>query len=350
MAGTFNNFVLVDGYQLGSSDGYFTSPFIDVSDKSLVSFSVVFTGGSASGTVKLQQSNDLQFTGGNSVYPLHVGSPASINDTNDCVAVSGTGQVVSQSVSGSKSYPLELKNFGAKWVRLWFFGNGGASTALDLGRAAGFGALAASTLTSTGATIVNGDLGLYSGTSVTGFPPGTVTGTQHITDTAAHNAQTDALSAYTTGQALAGGTTIVAGTYANGAVITPGVYKATSSLNFTGGIVTLDAGGNPDATFAFQIATTLVTASATQIVLANGASANNVTFLVGTSATLGTTTVFSGSIIANTAITDNGGSTVNGRLMALTAAVTLNDTIVTVPMAVPVGSSQMDVFVCAKRA
>lgn len=200
-----------------------------------------------------------------------------------------------------------------------------------------FGALASSTLTNTGSTIVEGDIGLYPGTSITGFPPGIYTGTEHLTDGTAHAGETSANAAYVAGQALAGGTVIAGGTIGTGTTLTPGVYKATSSLNLTGGTVTLDGGGNPNAVFIFQIASTLVTASSTQVVLVGGAQPQNVFWFVGSSATLGTGTQMVGTIIANASITDNGGSTIQGRLIALTAAVTLNDTTIIVPGAQAAG-------------
>jgi hypothetical protein len=190
-----------------------------------------------------------------------------------------------------------------------------------------FAVLGASTVTNTGPTVVTGDVGVSPGTSITGFPPGTATGGTHSNDSDAIAAAVTLNAAYLAAQAPQGGTLIVAGTYANGAVITPGVYFATSSLNLTGGTVTLNGAGN----YTFQIASTLVTASNTIIALTNGANAANVTWAVGSSATLGTGTVFNGSILALVSITDNGGSTVNGQLFASTAAVTLNDTTVTIP-------------------
>lgn len=133
MSGTFNAFKLVDGYQLNATDGYsYTSAFFDVSDKSLVSISVVFTGGSPAGTVKVQQSNDLQFTGGNSVLPLHIANTSYPNDTTDSVAIAGIGQVVSQSVSGAGSYPLELKLLGSHWLRIVYTASGNVNTQLDV--------------------------------------------------------------------------------------------------------------------------------------------------------------------------------------------------------------------------
>ena len=146
----------------------------------------------------------------------------------------------------------------------------------------------------------------------------------------AHNGQTAALAVYTAGQALPAGTTVASVT--TGTVFTPGTYTASSSLNFVGGTVILNGGGNPNAVFTFQIGSTLVTASATSISCINGAQPQNVFWLVGSSATLGTTTTIAGNIIAQASITDNGGSTVDGTLVALTAAITLNDTTITVPV------------------
>lgn len=203
-----------------------------------------------------------------------------------------------------------------------------ASGIINLGNGTLFGVLASSTVTNTGSTTVSGNIGVSPGSAITGFPPGSLTGTKHTADVAAASAQSAALVAYTAGKALPG-TTIVAGTYANGAMIAPGVYTASSSLNLTGGIVTLDGYGNPDASWIFQIGSTLVTASSTVIQLTGGASAQNVFWLVGSSATLGTDTTFVGNIIAYASITDNGGSNVTGSLIALNAAVNLNDTTVT---------------------
>ena len=194
----------------------------------------------------------------------------------------------------------------------------------------GFAVLAGSTITNTGFTVITGDLGLYPGTSVTGFPPGTVSGTQHITDAAALAGQTALSAQYSTAIALTPTITFPPIHDIGGAVLIPGVYKEPSSLGITG-TVTLDAGGNPNATWTFQIGSTLITASSAVVSLINGAQAANVTWAVGSSATLGTGTNFVGSILAVASITDSGGSTVTGRLLAGSAAVTLNDTTITVP-------------------
>jgi hypothetical protein len=200
---------------------------------------------------------------------------------------------------------------------------------LNLGAAAPFGVLASSTVTNTGASVVHGDLGLSPGSSVTGFPPGIVTGTQHITDATAAAAQLAATSAFTTGNALPGGVTIVGDL--GGQTLTSGVYKSASSAAITG-TLRLDAQGNPNAFWVFQIGSTLTTAAGNSTVaLINGAVAANVFWLVGSSATLGTNTTFVGTIIAQASITATTGAAITGRLLAQTAAVTLDTNIIFVP-------------------
>jgi hypothetical protein len=200
--------------------------------------------------------------------------------------------------------------------------------------AAGFAVIAYSTITNTGNSVLTGNLGLYPGTSVTGFPPGTVSGTQYIDDATAQNAINAAQATYNAIVAMPAGTTIVGGTL-GGLTLTPGVYTASSSASLTG-TLTLDAQGNPDAQWIFQIGSTLTTASASTVNIINGGVPGNVFWQVGSSATLGTTTTFQGNIIAQASITANTSASVNGRLFALTGAVTLGDNAVTaVPLAPP---------------
>lgn len=198
--------------------------------------------------------------------------------------------------------------------------------------ACGFGILAATTITNTGATIVDGDLGLSPGTSVTGFPPGLVLGETHITDVEAADAQIALTAAYLDLEGRSGGTP-VAGDL-GGQTLTPGIYKSTSSLAVTTDNLTLDAQGNEDAVFIFQIASTLLLSSARQIILAGGAQAKNVLWQVGSSATLETTSVFKGSILALTSIAAQTGASVEGRLLARNGAVTLDTNSVVVPSCV----------------
>jgi Ice-binding-like len=210
-------------------------------------------------------------------------------------------------------------------------GSAGAATAtaavpVPLGTAANFAVLGAATVTNTGATTIKGDLGLSPGTSVTGFPPGQVTGTVYTADSVALKAQADLTTAYNDAAALAATATIPV--ELGGTTETPGVYASPAGTFGITGTLTLNAQGNPAAVFVFKAASTLITASASNVKLINGAKAANVFWLVGSSATLGTYSTLRGNIMALASITVTTGVTIHGRALARTAAVTLDtDTI-----------------------
>jgi len=189
-----------------------------------------------------------------------------------------------------------------------------------------FSVLAGSTVTNTGSTVITGDVGVSPGTVVTGFPPGLASGAIHTADGAAAQAQATLTVAYNDAAGRSGATT-KAGDL-GGQTLTAGVYKSTSSLGITGDL-TLDAQGNPDAVFIFQIASSLTTASASRIVLIGSAKACNVFWQVGSSATLGTTSVFKGNIMALTSITITTGVNLEGRALARNGAVTLDSDVIT---------------------
>ncbi len=188
-----------------------------------------------------------------------------------------------------------------------------------------FSVLAGTTVTNTGSTTVSGDVGVCPGTAITGFPPGTTGGTIHIADGVASLAQATLTAGYIDAAGRAGGTS-EAGDLV-GKTLTAGVYTSTSSLANSGQL-TLDAQGNPNAVFIFQIASTLITGSGSQIILANGASACNVFWQVGSSATLGTDSSFAGTIMALTSITIDTGVTLDGRALARNGAVTLDSDVI----------------------
>src|ERR1044071_7301290 len=203
---------------------------------------------------------------------------------------------------------------------------------VPLASASTFGVLAASTVTSTSGTTVNGDLGLSPGTAVTGFPPGIVNGTIHAADAAAAQAQADLTIAYNNAAGRTVGAITLAGNL-GGQTLTPGLYKSTSSLEISSGDLTLDAQGDPNAVFIFQIASTLTMTSGRQVILSGGAKAANIFWQVGSSATLGTTSVLKGNILALASITVTTGAVVEGRLLARTGAVTLDSNTVAIPTA-----------------
>jgi hypothetical protein len=116
-----------------------------------------------------------------------------------------------------------------------------------------------------------------------------------------------------------------------GRTLAPGLYLSTSSLEISSGDLTLDAQGDEDAVFIFQMASTLTTTAGRQIILSGGARATNVFWQVGSSATLGTTSVFHGTILADQAITMGTGAIMNGRLLARIAAVALDSNPIVTP-------------------
>jgi Ice-binding-like/Bacterial Ig-like domain len=198
----------------------------------------------------------------------------------------------------------------------WTFttGNGLAPGAVPLGSASAFGIMATSAITCVPTCIINGDVSLAPGTSITGPP--TVNGTIHVNDTVALQAENDLLAAYNKAKGLPPGTNISGGAdlgalYPSG--IPPGTYTSGSTMLVSTPLV-LDAGGNANAVWVFQIGSSLTTTA--NVTLANGAQAKNVFWVPTASATIGSGTTFDGTIIAGVSTTAVTGSTINGRILA----------------------------------
>ncbi|MFJ6197391.1 ice-binding family protein [Micromonospora sp. NPDC092111] len=201
-----------------------------------------------------------------------------------------------------------------------------ATLPVPLGTAADFAVLAGTTVTNTGLTTINGDLGVSPGTAVTGFPPGQMNGVIHSNDSAAVQAQSDLVVAYN--DAVGRTATDAVGTELGGTTLTAGVYNSASGTFGITGTLTLDGQGDPNAVFIFKAASTLITAAASTVNLINGVQSCNVFWQVGSSATLGANSTLRGDLLALTSITVGAGLEVDGRTLAINGAVTLDtDTI-----------------------
>ena len=198
-----------------------------------------------------------------------------------------------------------------------------AQLPVGLGSAATFAVVAGTAVTNTGASVLSGDLGAD---TVTGFPPGTLSGKTHRGDAAAARAQADTATAYD--DLAARGPAAPVAAELGGQTLAPGVHSG-GALGLTG-TLTLDAGGDPAAVFVVRAASTLTTAAGSSVVLAGGASACNVFWQIGSSATLGADSQLAGSLLAKVSVTAGNHVTVAGRLLAQ-AAVSLDADTVSTP-------------------
>jgi len=202
-----------------------------------------------------------------------------------------------------------------------------APASVGLGTAKSFAVLAGETITNAGPTKITGDIGLHPGSAVTGFSSVTYVGALHIHDGVALQAKNALVTAYNDAAGRTPVTTIA--TELGGQVVKAGVYDSTAGTFVVTGTLTLDAEGDSQAVFVFQMASTLITAPGSSVALVNGANACNVFWQVGSSATLDTTTSFKGTIMALTSIALKTGATLQGRALARNGAVTLDTNVIT---------------------
>jgi hypothetical protein len=195
---------------------------------------------------------------------------------------------------------------------------------ISLGTAQNFGVLGGSTVTNTHVTTVNGNVGVSPGSAVTGFPPGVVVGGAIHNDAVAMQAQNDLTTAYNN-IASTPCTVDLTGQDLGGLTLTPGVYCFSSTAQLTG-TLTLNALGNANALFLFKIGSALTTASGSSVTVINngGSSCNKAYWQIGSSATIGTGTSFTGDILAQMSITITTGANTSGRALARDGAVTLD--------------------------
>ncbi|MCX5266400.1 ice-binding family protein [Streptomyces sp. NBC_00199] len=197
------------------------------------------------------------------------------------------------------------------------------ATPVPLATAASFSVLAGQGVTNTGPTLISHDVGTHPNPSITGLLPTQVLGAVHAADAVALQAKSDLVTAYdnAAGQAT---NFALSSAIGNGQTLLPGVHTAVSGVGLNGDLI-LDAAGNPNAVWVFQIPEALTTATSSRVLLTNGASACNVFWQVGSSATLGTTSTFVGTIMALTSITVTTGTNIEGRALARNGSVTLDN-------------------------
>jgi Ice-binding-like/Bacterial Ig-like domain len=197
---------------------------------------------------------------------------------------------------------------------------------VNLGQASTYAVLSSAAVANTVSgppfTTLHGDLGV--GGVLSGFPPGIVTGATQ-TGSATAPAETDLGTAYNEVLNRPAGTPLVVSA-ATPVTLSPGLYTSAAAVAITAaGGVTLDAGGDPNAIFVFQVGGALTLAAGAEVNLTGGAQASHVFWQVNGAATLGANATFSGTIMATAAIGVGAGAEVNGRALSLNGAIGLND-------------------------
>ena len=273
---------------------------------------------------------DTSFTLADGASPVdgsvsYTGTTATFNPTSDLNAGTTYTATITTEATDLDGNPLE-NDF------VWSFTTAAVVVAgplaVDLTCAEGFAVIAGSTITSTGPSIINGDVAMSPGSALIGFPPGVINGTVHVNDTIANDSKGCLTAAFNDAAGRAPGTSVSGNI--GGQTLTPGVYTAGSGLAVSSGNLTLDAQGDANGVFIFQIPTTFTMTSGLQVVLSGNAQAKNVFWQVGSSATIGTTAIMMGIIMADQSITLETGAVLNGAVLARIAAVSLDSSTINV--------------------
>ncbi len=343
-----------------------TSGAKDLAGNALANYSWIFTAGAAADTtaptvsstdpanaaVGVALNKKIAATFSEAMDPLSI-TTATMTLSKGTTAVAGTVTYVGTTATFNPSADLAASTVytanittGAKDLagnalasgvapNPWTFTTAAAPiatgpAAVNLDCAAGFAILAGSTVTNTGPSIISGgDLGLSPGTAVIGFPPGSIVGGAiRINDVLANNAKLCLTTAFNDAAGRTVAPITVSGNI-GGQTLAPGLYKSTSTLEISSGDLTL--AGPANGVWIFQIASTLTTTVGRQVILSGGAQAKNVFWQVGSSATLGTNSVFQGNVLADQSITLTTGATLNGRALTRIGAVTLDSNRVNMP-------------------
>jgi hypothetical protein len=194
---------------------------------------------------------------------------------------------------------------------------------VSLGAAADFVVLSGETITNTGFTIINGNVGLSPGSALTGFPPGVINGVVHASDAVAATAKKALNDAYIDAKGRSGAPIPLVGDL-GGMTLGPGLYFSSTSMALDGGDVTLDGGGDQDAIWVFQITSTFVAMVGRKVILINNAKPDNVFWNVSSSATIGVGVSMVGNFLTDTSITVQTGASMEGRFLTQIGSVTFD--------------------------
>lgn len=200
---------------------------------------------------------------------------------------------------------------------------------VNLGSASSFAVLAGTQITGNAATTIEGNVGVSPAGAITGITPGMVSGTIHTNDPIAAQAQLDLVTAFDDAAGRTIGAIPHLPVLGDGEILPPGLYTSNAAYFSITGNLTLDAQGDPDAVWIFQMSSTLLPAASSQVILINGARSRNIFWQIGSAATLGANAVLAGNLLALEAITMGAGARLDGRALVQHTFVTLDANAIT---------------------